>query len=160
MQTDTFDLVIAGGGMTGAMLAYALLSQNPALTVAIVEQQAAETEAAPKLSFDSRSIALAAGSIELLSAWGLWQELAEHACAIEHIQVSDKGHFGKVYLSAAEFNRQSLGQVIEIEWIGAVLYKKLSQFANKGNLSWFRPDQITALKPTAEHYQLELQSGR
>lgn len=163
MQTDTFDVVIAGGGMTGAMLAYALLSQNPALTVAIVEQQAQpsqQAETAPKLSFDSRSIALAAGSIELLSAWGLWQELAEHACAIEHIQVSDKGHFGKVYLSASEFNRQSLGQVIEIEWIGAVLYKKLSQFANHGNLSWFRPDQITALAPTPQQYQLELQSGQ
>jgi 2-octaprenyl-6-methoxyphenol hydroxylase len=163
LQTDTFDLVIAGGGMTGAMLAYALLSQNPALTVAIVEQQAQpaqQAETAPKLSFDSRSIALAAGSIELLSAWGLWQELADHACAIEHIQVSDKGHFGKVYLSASEFNRQSLGQVIEIEWIGAVLYKKLSQFANHGNLSWFRPDQITALHPMPQQYQLELQSGR
>lgn len=172
MQTDSFDLAIAGGGMTGAMLAYALLCQNPALRVAIVEQQAeqhaepqagqtaAQTDIAPKLSFDSRSIALAAGSIELLSAWGLWQELAEHACAIEHIQVSDKGHFGKVYLSASEFNRQSLGQVIEIEWIGAVLYKKLSQFVQKGNLTWFRPDQIKTLQPETEQYQLELQSGR
>jgi 2-octaprenyl-6-methoxyphenol hydroxylase len=172
LQTDSFDLVIAGGGMTGAMLAYALLCQNPALRVAIVEQQAeqhaepqagqtaAQTDIAPKLSFDSRSIALAAGSIELLSAWGLWQELAEHACAIEHIQVSDKGHFGKVYLSASEFNRQSLGQVIEIEWIGAVLYKKLSQFVQKGNLTWFRPDQIKTLQPETEQYQLELQSGR
>ena len=185
MQTDTFDLAIAGGGMTGAMLAYALLSQNPALRIAIVEQQPEQQSAqqavqhavkqakqqpgqksdlqhhtaAPKLSFDSRSIALAAGSVELLAAWGLWQDLAPHSCAIEHIQVSDRGHFGKVYLSAKEFNRQSLGQVIEVEWIGAVLYQKLNQFAQQGALTWFRPDRIVALQPEQSHYQLELQSG-
>lgn len=166
MQTDTFDLVIAGGGMTGAMLAYVLLSQNPALKLAIVEQQAAlpqqqgQATAAPQVSFDSRSIALAAASVELLAAWGLWSQLAPSACAIEQIQVSDRGHFGKVYLSASEFNRQSLGQVIEIEYIGALLYQKLQQFSELGALYWFRPDQIQQLHKTQSCHQLQLLSGQ
>lgn len=166
MQTDTFDVVIAGGGMTGAMLAYVLLSQNPALKLAIVEQQGAvqqqpgQVTAAPQVSFDSRSIALAAASVELLEKWGLWGQLAPSACAIEHIQVSDRGHFGKVYLSASEFHRQSLGQVIEIEYIGALLYQKLQQFSLQGALCWFRPDQIQQLKPEQSCYQLKLVSGQ
>lgn len=176
MQTDTFDVVIAGGGMTGAMLAYVLLSQNPALKLAIVEQQAVaepqqgqavaapqqqgQAAAAPQVSFDSRSIALAAASVELLAGWGLWSQLAPSACAIEHIQVSDRGHFGKVYLSASEFNRQSLGQVIEIEYIGALLYQKLQQFSQQGALFWFRPDQIQQLTPEKNCYQLQLASGQ
>ncbi len=35
---QALDLVIAGGGMAGSLLAYVLLSQNPALKLAIVEQ--------------------------------------------------------------------------------------------------------------------------
>jgi 2-octaprenyl-6-methoxyphenol hydroxylase len=91
-----FDLVIAGGGMTGAMLAQVLLSQHPSLQLAIVEQTAetvssaatamssgsAVLASAPINSFDSRSIALAAGSVELLQHWGLWSEISANACAI------------------------------------------------------------------------------
>lgn len=158
MQTEHFDVVIAGGGMTGAMLAYVLLSQNPALTLAIVEQQAGQ-QGAPTVSFDSRSIALSAASVELLARWGLWQQLAPVSCAIKHIQVSDRGHFGKVYLSADEFNRQSLGQVIEIEYIGELLYQKLQTFVDTAQLTWFRPDQIARLQASQHSYQLVLGSG-
>jgi 2-octaprenyl-6-methoxyphenol hydroxylase len=163
-KANSFDLVIAGGGMTGAMLAQVLLSQCPWLRLAIVEQaaessSASTTSSAPSNSFDSRSIALAASSVELLQQWGLWPELATHACAIEHIQVSDRGHFGKTYLSATEFNRQSLGQVLEIEWLGALLYPKLANFSAQGRLHWFRPDRIEQLHTTTMHQVLRLQSG-
>lgn len=171
-QIRNFDVVIAGGGMTGAMLAQVLLSQCPWLRLAIVEQTAetgssgataasssATSVSAPANSFDSRSIALAAGSVELLQQWGLWPELAAHACGIEHIQVSDRGHFGKTYLNAAEFNRQSLGQVLEIEWLGALLYPKLEKFRAQGRLHWFRPDRIESLQTTTEQQILQLQSG-
>ena len=75
--TVDFDLVIAGGGMAGSMLALAVLRQAPALKVAIIEQ--AETPVS-KASFDSRSIALAAASVELLQRWQLWPQLAQQAC--------------------------------------------------------------------------------
>lgn len=163
-RVKNFDVVIAGGGMTGAMLAQVLLSQCPWLQLAIVEQSAessstSTTASAPSNSFDRRSIALAASSVELLQQWGLWPELAVHASAIEHIQVSDRGHFGKTYLSAAEFNRQSLGQVLEIEWLGALLYPKLANFSAQGRLHWFRPDRIEHLQTTTLHQGLRLQSG-
>lgn len=152
-----YDIVIAGGGMTGAMLAFALQSQSSRkLKIAIVEKQS-EIKA-PSQSFDSRSIALSAASVDLLASWGLWPELAPHACAISHIAVSDRGHIGKVRLSASDFNRQSLGQVIEIEKIGELLYQRLAQMS-ANQLSWYRPDQILKISQSIDTQQLQLASG-
>lgn len=158
---QALDLVIAGGGMAGSLLAYVLLSQNPALNLAIVEQspELGNDEQPSKASFDSRSIALAHGSVELLQQWGLWQELQQSGCAIKHIQISDRGHFGKTYLNAADYQLSALGQVIEVEAIGEVLWQKLKHFTTQGRLSWFYKDAIQALNPTAELQQVSLKSG-
>jgi len=158
---QALDLVIAGGGMAGSLLAYVLLSQNPALKLAIVEQspELASGEQPSKASFDSRSIALAHGSVELLQQWGLWQELHQSGCAIEHIQISDRGHFGKTYLNATDHQLSALGQVIEVEAIGEVLWQKLKAFTTQGRLSWFYSDAIQALNPTTELQQVSLKSG-
>lgn len=155
------DLVIAGGGMAGSLLAYVLLCQNPDLKLAIVEQSSelGKDEQPSKASFDSRSIALAHGSVELLQQWGLWQELQPSGCAIKHIHISDRGHFGKTYLNAADYQLSALGQVIEVEAIGEVLWQKLKAFTAQGRLSWFYSDAIDALNPTAELQHISLKSG-
>ncbi len=168
-NSDTpFDLVIAGGGMTGAMLALQITRLLPQLRIAIIEQQSVEQQGAEQqsaepaaqhtTSFDSRSIALSAGSVALLARWGLWPELKPHACAIEHIQVSDRGHFGKSRLTATEFGRSALGYVIEIEWIGRLLYQQLQQVPTS-QLQWFRPDQISAIRTERDYRHLQLKSG-
>ena len=158
---QALDLVIAGGGMAGSLLAYVLLSQNPELKLAIIEQSSAVTaEQQPaKASFDSRSIALAHGSVQLLSQWGLWQDLQQNSCSIEHIHISDRGHFGKTYLSAADHQLNALGQVIEVEAIGEVLWHKLKVFTAQGRLGWFYNDAIRALNPTSELQHIHLKSG-
>lgn len=156
--TQHFDLVIAGGGMTGAMLALQLTRLFPAMRIALVEQQAADSGNAFTTSFDSRSIALSAGSVALLAQWGLWPELKPHACAIEHIQVSDRGHFGKTRLNADEFGRSALGYVVEIEWIGRLLYQKLQQVPAT-QLCWFRPDHICQISANRHTRLLRLESG-
>jgi len=160
-DTDPLDLVIAGGGMAGSMLAYVLLSQNPALKLAIIEQspELATDQQPSKASFNSRSIALAHGSVELLQKWGLWQELHQSGCAIKHIHISDRGHFGKTYLNATDHQLTALGQVIEVEAIGEVLWQKLKAFTAQGRLSWFYSDAIASLNPTAELQHISLQSG-
>lgn len=149
-----FDLVIAGGGMAGSMLALALLRQAPALKVAIIEQ--AETPVS-KASFDSRSIALAAASVELLQRWQLWPQLAQQACPIKTIAVSDRGHFGKTWLSADEYRLPALGQVIEVEHIGAALYQALAEHPN---LSRLQPRSIAAIDKQQAWQQLTLDDGK
>ncbi len=118
-----------------------------------------QDEQPSKASFDSRSIALAHGSVELLQQWGLWQDLQQSGCAIKHIHISDRGHFGKTYLNAADYQLSALGQVIEVEAIGEVLWQKLKAFTTQGRLAWFYSDAIRALNPTTELQQVSLKSG-
>lgn len=148
-----YDVVIAGGGMAGSMLALALTQRCPNLKLAIVEQQA---DTAPKASFDSRSIALSAGSVQLLQQLGIWDKLAPFGCPIMDIAVSDRGHFGKTWLSAAEYRVPALGQVIEVEHIGAVLADAL---VNKAQLTRLQPRQIIAVTPSETLQQLCLNDG-
>ena len=148
-----YDVVIAGGGMAGSMLALALTQRCPELKLAIVEQQA---DTAPKASFDSRSIALSAGSVALLQQFGIWAKLAPFGCPIMDIAVSDRGHFGKTWLSAAEYRVPALGQVIEVEHIGAVLAEQL---AAAKQLTRLQPKQITAISQSAAVQQLNLNDG-
>lgn len=149
-----FDIVIAGGGMAGSTLAYALSQMVPTLKLAIIEQQA---NTISPVSFDSRSIALAAGSAQLLNSWGLWRELSAHSCAIGQIKVSDRGHFGKTHLSADEYQQPALGYVIEVEHLGALLANKLTVLKN---ISYFAPASISAITPGLHQQQLQLSDGK
>ena len=153
-NTELFDLVIAGGGMAGSTLAWALLQAQPQLKVAIVEQQ---PEQVSSVSFDSRSIALAAASVDLLRQWGLWQGLEKNACAINTINVSDRGHFGKARLSAEEYQQPALGYVLEVEHMGALLTDKL---ATKTGISRFAPATIQTIEPQQQQQHLILDDGR
>lgn len=83
-----FDVVIAGGAMTGATLAIALDKlSSQGLSVAVVEAVAPQLNQHP--GFDSRAIALSYGSSEILQQLGMWAEIAPVATAIKDIHVSD-----------------------------------------------------------------------
>ncbi|MAD76147.1 MAG: 2-octaprenyl-6-methoxyphenyl hydroxylase [Rheinheimera sp.] len=154
-SNSVFDLVIAGGGMAGSLLAWCLSQAWPDWRIAIIERQAKAQNSIPA-SFDSRSIALAAGSITLLQRWGLWPDLAANACPLEHIWVSDRGHFGKTRLSATEYQQAALGQVLEVEHLGNLLDQKLAQ---QSNITFFQPDVISSVSPTPDSQQIQLNSG-
>lgn len=110
MQLDGhhFDLIIVGGGLSGNCLALAL--QASGLKIAIIE--ANTKEQLHHSAMGDRALALAAGTIATLDELGVWQGIKEKATAITDIHVSDKGHFGKVRLSASKHNVAALGYVI------------------------------------------------
>lgn len=103
-----YDLIIVGAGLAGNCLALAL--KNSGLNIAIVE--AASREQLRNSPAGERALALAAGTVELLKSLDAWQGIAEKATAIKQIHVSDRGHFGKTRLSAAEQGVDALGYVI------------------------------------------------
>lgn len=150
------DIAIAGGGMAGMTLAWALLQARPTLRIAVIEQQAAVQ---PSVSFDSRSIALAAASVQQLQAWQLWPELEAKACAIRHIHVSDRGHFGKCYLQADQFGLTEFGAVLEVEHLGQLLQQRLRTVPTQ-QLLMLQPDQIASLQQHKDQVELQLASGK
>jgi len=103
-----YDLIVVGGGLAGNCLALAL--QNSGISIALVE--AAGREQLRDAPAGDRALALAAGTVDVLRSLGAWDGVADKATPIKNIHVSDRGHFGKTRLSAAEQGVEALGYVI------------------------------------------------
>lgn len=122
-----YDVAIIGGGMVGASLALALASADAALRIALFEAYPLPPADAPEPqpSYDARATALAYGTREIFEGIGVWPALAEQVAAIQHIQVSDRGHFGVSRLHAAEQGVPALGFVVENRRLGQTLMARL-----------------------------------
>lgn len=102
-------VIIVGGGMVGATLALAISQlSHGTLPVHLIEASEPETDRHP--GFDSRAIALAAGTCQQLARIGVWQAIADCATAIKTVHVSDRGHAGFVTLDAQEYRIPALGR--------------------------------------------------
>ncbi|OZI14270.1 2-octaprenyl-6-methoxyphenyl hydroxylase [Sodalis-like symbiont of Philaenus spumarius] len=119
-------VTIIGGGMAGAPLALALshLSRGT-LQIDLVEAQTPESRDHP--GFDARAIALAQGTCRELTAIGVWPALASCATAITRLEVSDKGHLGKVQIAAEDYQLPALGYVVELHAAGKRLFELLHE---------------------------------
>jgi len=154
MQTATdYDLIIVGGGMVGATLAIAL--KHSSLRIALVEAFAPESS--QQASYDDRGIALAYGSQRILETLGLWSALAPLCTSIEHIHVSDRGHFGVTRLHAKDEKVPALGQVISAKQLGHVLYSELNQQAD---LDLICPAKVIGLTQQKESACLTLDNNK
>ena len=108
VEVPSYDVIIVGGGLAGNCLALALSGSG--LQVAIIEANTRELLLSSAMG--DRALALAAGTITTLETLGIWQGIQAKATAITDIHVSDRGHFGKVRLSARKQNVAALGYVI------------------------------------------------
>lgn len=157
--TGNYDLVIVGGGMAGSCLAWLLshhtkdLSKQP--RIALVE--AAPLEFGQHPGFDGRAIALSAGSQQILQRGGLWLDLAPFAESIAHIQVSDRGHWGRVDLNAEQYGLKALGQVVELEHAGEVLHRRIAKLPNVELLA---STSISEIETYQQHQKLVTEDGR
>jgi len=143
-----FDVIISGGGLSGCLMALSLAKltklNGDLLSIALVEPNVVETnKVSPKNEvtplFDDRVLALSHGSAAYLADVGVWQHLLNEACAIEKIDISDRGHYGKARLEAQDHGVSALGYVIEMALIGKGLLKEL---ATHSNICWYNPDSI------------------
>lgn len=116
-----FDVLVVGGGMVGATAALAIKKQCPSHRVGVVEAFEPQTQLHP--SFDDRSIALAEQSQSYLNKLGLFNPHWPFAQAIRHVQVSDRGHFGKTDIDHKDYDCEALGYVVEVNPYGNELHK-------------------------------------
>lgn len=149
-----YPVVIVGGGMVGSSLALALAQQG--IECAVFEAFAANDQAQP--SFDDRTVALSAASLNILRSLGVAQDFEKVAEPIKHIHVSEQGHIGFARLSAEKQNVEKLGAVIENWQLGHVLKKHIAQ---NTNIDYCAPATVKELKQTPESAELlvELNQG-
>lgn len=119
MAKRTVDLLIIGGGLTGATLMLAL--QGLGLRVLLVESKPFGDLVNP--DFDARSLALSPASQRILSMLGVWDHLKEFATPIEMIHVSEQYRFGASRLQGDTHN--PLGYVVEMQHINQALHQRL-----------------------------------
>lgn len=156
-ESDIYDVVIVGGGMVGISLALMLSAQHQPWKILLVEAQAYQFSGAPAFrpSFDARSTALSWGARKIFDNLNLWQQLAEHACAIEQVHVSDRGHVGLSRMQAADAGVDALGYVVENRRLGQVLLQALSTVSVEVRA----PAQISTARMLRDAAQLTLDSG-
>ncbi|MDO3381329.1 2-octaprenyl-6-methoxyphenyl hydroxylase [Gilvimarinus algae] len=148
-----YDLAIAGGGMVGASVALLCLRHNPHWRIALIDPRSGAPEQS-RPSFDARSTALSAGSMDCLETLGLRAPL-EAAAPITRVHVSDRGYLPGQVLSASDFGRAALGYVVRNDALGRALLGALDACAGIDVLQ----DSVALLRFGAEAAQLELASG-
>jgi 2-octaprenyl-6-methoxyphenol hydroxylase len=138
-KQNNYDVLIVGGGMVGASMAYALVPLG--LNVAVVEAYVFDSKASQP-AYDDRSIALAYGSRLIYEGMGVWGSLATDVAPIRHIHVSDRGHLGATRLHAEQEKVADLGYVVESRSLGKALYKHLQT----SNIEWIAPAKVTSFE--------------
>ncbi len=122
-----FDVAILGGGMVGSTLALALSRlhdlQGHKPRILLIESRRPHSVDHP--GFDARAIALSYGSQQAISELGLQTEFLSDSAAIRSIHVSDRGHLGRVELTAREYGIPQLGGVVELHTVGQRLLRRL-----------------------------------
>lgn len=141
-------IVIVGGGMVGLSLALLLDETGCDWRITVLEAHAPEPRETPpryRPGFDARSCALSYQSRQIFERLGLWEELSAHVAAIESIDVSDRGHLGGTFMTAAEQGLPALGYVIENVWFGAVLGNAVAERQRITVMAPARPATVRAL---------------
>ncbi len=154
-QTD-YDIVIVGAGMSGCLLAYGILKLSPSLKIVLLDDNPEKLNKDSHPGFDARSIALSAGSCELLDELELWAELKGKAQAIDDIHISDRGYLGALDLQRSN-KRQAFGYVVELQDVGLVLDKHLAQYKQ---LKRLYSSRLTTIEKQAEQVLCQLENGQ
>ncbi|NPE52101.1 FAD-dependent 2-octaprenylphenol hydroxylase [Dickeya dadantii] len=122
---QSFDVVIAGGGMVGLALACGL--QGSGLSVAVLEKQTA-TEPLANGPHALRVSAINAASEALLRKLNVWPGIAaQRLSPYNEMYVWDKDSFGNIRFCGEEFGFSRLGHIIENDVIQWALWQQASQ---------------------------------
>ncbi|MBS0357856.1 MAG: 2-octaprenyl-6-methoxyphenyl hydroxylase [Proteobacteria bacterium] len=143
-----YDVIIVGGGIVGASLAYAL--KDLPLKIAMVE--AFPSQQKLQKDFDARSIALSFGSYRIFETLNLWSSIAAHAEPIKEIHISDRGRFGATRFNAKEKNLSAFGYLVELQDLMNVLYDACR---SASHIDWFCParcEKVVLEQPNSTIY--------
>lgn len=147
-MTD-FDVVVVGGGPVGIALAAQLARRWGSQAQRILLVDAKPIEA---VADDPRMLALADTARARLLDLGF----PDAAVPLRHIHVSEQGKFGRVWMSAGDLQRDSLGWTVRY----SDLVLGLHQAALATGLTCWRGVAVDAVAEQADRVNLTLSDGR
>ncbi|MDI9818972.1 MULTISPECIES: FAD-dependent monooxygenase [unclassified Legionella] len=147
MADRQVDILIIGGGLTGASLMLALADKG--YSSLLVDANCLSDKIST--DFDARTLALSPASVRILQMLGIWPLLIEDATPIDAIHVSEQAHFGATHLSGEP--EQPLGYVVEMQHINHALYQLLPKE------SIIAPAQLTTLDKAQGLATIKNQAG-
>ena len=147
-NSETYDVLIVGGGMVGASLAVALMPLN--LKVGMID--AFEFGVADQPSYDDRSIALSHGSSQIYQGIGVWADLKAKTTPIDQIHISDRGHFGAARLNAKKEKVPALGYLVE----SSILGEQLNGILSKSSVDLIVPATLNGVQEVNDGLQVTL----
>lgn len=147
-----YDIVVVGAGLAGGCLALALAETD--LRIGMIEADTRTQRFASPAG--DRALALASGTTALLDRLGVWEAIKPLATPIEHIHVSDQGHFGKTRLSALREGVPALGYVITARIIEDHVAELL---ANNNRITQHCPARIVGLTTSTEAANISLKQS-
>lgn len=158
---QTFDIIVIGGGMTGAAAALGLSQQG--WNVALVEAesrdavQAALTPASGVHDFEPRVSALSIASQKLLDGLGVWSAVAaQRHCAYGHMEVWDADGTGRIRFDAAEMAVPALGVIVE----NRILVKALMDAVVASGITLFDGTTVSGWRDLGVDKMITLADGQ
>lgn len=123
---QSFDVVIAGGGMVGLALACGL--EGSGLRIAVIENHPPKTPFSADHSHGLRVSAINAASEKLLTHLGVWPAIkGMRASPYSGMEVWDNDSFGRISFSAKDKNLAHLGHIVENHVVREALWQKAFQ---------------------------------
>ncbi len=144
------DVLIAGAGITGPLLACALSGSG--LRVVICGRK---PEPPQNSEYDLRVSALTPSTVETLSQFGVWHALESRAGRIESMYIRDEAGGGDISFDCADIGEPALARVAEN---GAVARALAGRLANLSDVEWIET-RLTEVAVTADSARVRLENG-
>lgn len=149
------DVLIVGGGLTGALLHISLIPSKLNSLLIDSKQLNASTQKI-KENFDARSLALASASIRILKNLNIWEMLQNDATEIAQIHISQKGSFGNTLIKKK--SHEQLGYVIEMQILQNIVHKCIQQtntLSMASLLDYNQKTQIATIKTATKELKIK-----
>ncbi len=138
--TNSFDLIIVGGGMVGAAMACAMGDHG--FKVALVEGRKPDLSW-PKPEYENRVSAITRASQYVFENLHAWEYMTERrVCPYRKMVVWDSTGSGHIQFDSAEIAEPDLGHIIENGVIQAGLWQRLKQLPSVHCFSPATPQQL------------------
>lgn len=128
---STYDVIVVGAGLVGsafALLLSKVFSNHHGLRIAVVEQSAMLTKNADQ---NQRVVALGDAATVVLKEVGIFESLGINVChAYDKMFVWDENTEGELTFSAQDYDKTSLGHLIDSQECTRLLQSKLAATEN------------------------------